>query len=112
MLVDDIQSEMVNQLGPQVECHELFPKNINAGFMEIVSRTEIKLRVYERGAGWTLACGTGACGAMAVAHQWGLVDDEVTVHLPGGALNIKWDGQGDVMMTGPATRVFEGRIQV
>ncbi len=112
MLVDDIQSEMVNQLGPQIECHELFPKNINAGFMQIISRNEIKLRVYERGAGWTLACGTGACGAMVVAHQWGLVDDEVTVHLPGGALNIKWDGQGDVMMTGPATRVFEGRIQV
>jgi diaminopimelate epimerase len=112
MLVDDIQSEMVNQLGPQIECHELFPKNVNAGFMEIISRTEIKLRVYERGAGWTLACGTGACGAMVVAHQWGLVDDDVIVHLPGGKLNIKWDGQGDVMMIGPATRVFEGRIQV
>ncbi|OUR69374.1 diaminopimelate epimerase, partial [Bermanella sp. 47_1433_sub80_T6] len=110
--VEDIHSEMVSQLGPQVECHEVFPKNVNAGFMEIVNRSEMKLRVYERGAGWTLACGTGACAAMVTAHQWGLVDDEVKVHLPGGALTIKWDGQGDVMMTGPATRVFEGRIQV
>jgi len=112
MQVEDIHSEMVNQLGPQVECHEVFPKNVNAGFMEIVNRNEMKLRVYERGAGWTLACGTGACAAMVTAHQWGLVDDEVKVQLPGGELTIKWDGQGDVMMTGPATRVFEGRIQV
>ncbi|MEY8247596.1 MAG: diaminopimelate epimerase [Bermanella sp.] len=112
MLVDDIHSEIVNQLGPQVECHGLFPKNVNAGFMQVVSRSEIKLRVFERGAGWTLACGTGACAAMVTAHRWGLVDDDVLVHLPGGSLNIRWDGQGDVLMTGPATRVFEGRIQV
>ncbi|MFT6153613.1 MAG: diaminopimelate epimerase [Bermanella sp.] len=112
MLVDDVTSEMVSQLGPEIENHEVFPKNVNAGFMQVDSRTEITLRVYERGAGWTLACGTGACGAMVTAHKWGLVDDEVKVNLPGGSLIIKWDGEGDVIMTGPATRVFEGRIAV
>ena len=112
MLVDDIESELVNQLGPEVESHEVFPKRVNAGFMQIENRNEIKLRVYERGAGWTLACGTGACAAMVVAHKLGLVNDEVTVTLPGGDLTISWDGEGDVIMTGPADRVFEGRIQV
>ena len=112
MQVDDLHGQLVNQLGPELEKHEQFPKRVNAGFMQILSRTEIDLRVYERGAGWTLACGTGACAAMVIAHQWGLVDNEVTVKLPGGSLTICWDGKGDVMMKGPATRVFEGRIQV
>jgi len=78
----------------------------------VASRSELNLRVYERGAGWTLACGTGACAAMVIAHKWGLVDDEVQVNLPGGTLTIQWDGQGDVIMKGPAERVLEGRIQV
>lgn len=112
MLVDDVHDALVNQLGPHVESHETFPKRVNAGFMSVKNRGELDLRVYERGAGWTLACGTGACAAMVVAHQWGLVDDEVQVHLPGGTLTIQWDGQGDVIMKGPAERVFEGRIQV
>lgn len=112
MLVDDVEGEIVNQLGPEIENHDVFPKNVNAGFMQVDSRTEITLRVYERGAGWTLACGTGACGAMVTAHKWGLVDKEVKVNLPGGSLMVKWDGEGDVIMTGPATRVFEGRIAV
>jgi diaminopimelate epimerase len=112
MQVDDVQSDIVNQLGPELESHAAFPKRINAGFMQVVSPTEINLRVYERGAGWTLACGTGACAAMVTAHKWGLVEDEVKVNLPGGSLMIRWDGQGDVVMTGPATRVFEGRIAV
>ncbi len=112
MLVEDLQSEMVNQLGPEIEGHSVFPKRVNAGFMQIENRTEMNLRVYERGAGWTLACGTGACAAMVTAHKWGLVDDEVKVNLPGGSLTIKWDGQGDVIMTGPASKVYEGRIQV
>lgn len=112
MLVDDLHSQLVNQLGPELEKHEQFPKRVNAGFMQIINRHEIELRVYERGAGWTLACGTGACAAMVVAHQWGLVDNDVQVTLPGGKLTVCWDGKGDVMMKGPATRVFEGRIQV
>lgn len=112
MQVDDLDSELVNQLGPEVENHDVFPKRVNAGFMQIVSRNEINLRVYERGAGWTLACGTGACAAMVIAHKWGLVDDDVQVNLPGGTLTIQWDGEGDVIMKGPAERVFEGRIQV
>lgn len=112
MQVDNLESELVNQLGPEIEKHPLFTKRVNAGFMQIVNRGEINLRVYERGAGWTLACGTGACAAMVTAHKWGLVDDEVIVNLPGGALTINWDGEGDVKMTGPAMRVFEGRIQV
>ncbi|EAT13046.1 diaminopimelate epimerase [Bermanella marisrubri] len=112
MVVDDIHSELVNQLGPQLEGHEQFPKRVNAGFMQIKNRNEMDLRVYERGAGWTLACGTGACAAVAVAHKWGLVDDEVKVNLPGGALTIRWDGEGDVIMKGPVVRVFDGRLQV
>jgi len=112
MLVDDVHDALVNQLGPHVESHETFPKRVNAGFMSVKNRGELDLRVYERGAGWTLACGTGACAAMVVAHQWGLVDDEVQVHWPGGTLTIQWDGLGDVIMKGPAERVFEGRIQV
>lgn len=112
MQVEDIHSDMVNQLGPEIENHEQFPKRVNAGFMQIKNRHEMDLRVYERGAGWTLACGTGACAAMVTAHKWGLVDDEVQVNLPGGSLTISWDGEGDVVMKGPAERVFEGRIQV
>lgn len=112
MQVDDLDGELVNQLGPELESHEVFPKRVNVGFMEIENRGAMKLRVYERGAGWTLACGTGACAAMVTAHKWGLVDDEVVVSLPGGDLTISWDGEGDVIMKGPAERVFEGRIQV
>lgn len=112
MQVDDVHSETVNQLGPLMENHEFFPNRVNAGFMRIVDRGEIELRVYERGAGWTLACGTGACAAMVTAHLWGLVDDEIQVKLPGGHLTISWSGEGDVMMKGPADRVFDGRIQV
>ncbi len=112
VLVDDITSELVNQLGPELENHESFNKRVNVGFMEIENRGKMKLRVFERGAGWTLACGTGACAAMVTAHSWGLVDDEVIVSLPGGDLVISWDGKGDVMMKGPATKVYEGRIQL
>lgn len=112
VVVDDLQSEIVNQLGPEIEKHADFSKRVNAGFMQILNRGEMDLRVYERGAGWTLACGTGACAAMVTAHKWGLVDDEVKVNLPGGSLTVKWDGQGDVVMTGPTAKVYEGRIQV
>lgn len=112
ILVDDVNSELVNQLGPKLENHPLFPERVNVGFMQIDNRGEITLRVYERGAGWTLACGTGACAAMAMARDWNLVDDVARVHLPGGTLTIRWPGEGPVFMKGPATRVFEGRIPV
>lgn len=109
--VDDIDAAPLLTLGPQIENHPHFPQRVNAGFMQIVSRTTIRLRVYERGAGETQACGTGACAAMAVAHRWGLVDDAVVVDLPGGRLLIRWvGGDAPVWMTGPAETVFEGSI--
>lgn len=111
LLVDDVDSAPVAELGPLLENHSQFPERANAGFMQVVSRDQIRLRVFERGAGETLACGTGACAAMAVAHQWGMVDDEVFVDLPGGRLLIRWPGgDASVMMTGPAESVFEGTI--
>ncbi len=111
LLVDDIDTAPVTTLGPRITEHTQFPKQVNAGFMQIIDRGHIKLRVHERGVGETLACGTGACGAVAVGIQWGLLDQQVKVDLPGGRLTIEWRG-GDhpVMMTGPATHVFEGCI--
>lgn len=111
MIVDDVESAPVETLGPLLEQHEHFPRKANIGFMEIVNRAHIKLRVYERGAGETLACGTGACAAAVAAKLLGLTDDTVTVTLPGGDLSIHWEG-GDtnVLMTGPATTVFEGQF--
>lgn len=110
--VDNIDNAPISDLGPIIESHEDFPKRVNAGFMQIMSRDEIKLRVYERGAGETLACGTGACAAVAAGHQWGLLSDEVKVALRGGQLSIHWAGPGKPMlMTGPATHVFDGEIE-
>ena len=111
--VDDVASAPVATLGPAVESHPRFPNRVNAGFMAIRSRDEIDLRVYERGAGETLACGSGACAAVVCGILQGKLDRQVTVNLPGGALTIEWDGDGSpVMMTGPATTVFQGRIRV
>lgn len=111
MQVDDIDSAPVAQLGPQIESHTRFPQRVNAGFMQVIDRTHIRLRVYERGAGETLACGTGACAAVVVGRQQGWLDDKVTVTLPGGDLQIRWNGNGEaVMMTGPAVSVFEGKM--
>lgn len=112
VLVDDIDTADVDTLGPLLENHEQFPNRVNVGFMQIISRTEARLRVYERGAAETLACGTGACAAMVAGHLQGLFDDAVKIHLPGGTLDIQWNGKSSVMMTGPATSVFEGQIQV
>jgi len=110
-LVEDSVSANVDTLGPLIESHQQFPERVNAGFMQIVDRTNIKLRVYERGSGETLACGTGACAAVVVGIQQGLLDNEVNVSLPGGDLNIVWSGEGEsVWMTGPATNVFDGEI--
>ncbi|MDP2573022.1 diaminopimelate epimerase [Vibrio penaeicida] len=110
-VVDDISKADVDNLGPLLESHERFPERVNAGFMQVVSRNEVNLRVYERGAGETQACGSGACGAVAVGIVQGLLDEEVTVHLPGGDLKIRWQGPGKPLyMTGPATHVFDGQL--
>ena len=110
-IVDDVDTAPVETLGPLIEKHELFPQKVNAGFMQLVSRNEIKLRVFERGVGETLACGTGACAAVVAGQLRGLLDNEVSVHLPGGTLLINWGGEGQSLkMTGPCSKVYEGRI--
>ncbi|POF57807.1 diaminopimelate epimerase, partial [Vibrio vulnificus] len=110
-VVDDVDSAEVETLGPLLESHERFPERVNAGFMQVVNREQIRLRVYERGAGETQACGSGACGAVAVGILQGLLDENVTVSLPGGDLHIHWQGPGKPLyMTGPATHVFDGQL--
>lgn len=112
-VVDDISTAPVALWGPQVESHERFPRRVNAGFMQIVSRTEINLRVYERGCGETLACGTGACAAVVAGRLRNLLDATVTVNLPGGRLTIEWQGEGhSVRMSGPAISVFHGQVKI
>ncbi|MDG3086689.1 diaminopimelate epimerase [Vibrio hannami] len=109
--VDDVDTTDVDTLGPLLESHERFPERVNAGFMQIVNRNDIRLRVYERGAGETQACGSGACGAVAVGIVQGNLDSEVAVHLPGGDLTIRWEGPGHPLyMTGPVAHVFDGQI--
>lgn len=113
LVVNKVDSAPVEELGPMIESHERFPKRVNAGFMQIVSPGEINLRVYERGAGETLACGTGACAAVVAGRLRQLLDDEVKVNLPGGSLTIAWPGAGEpVIMTGPATTVFHGQVKI
>ena len=111
--VDDIAATDVELLGPRIENHPRFPNRVNAGFMQTVSKDAIKLRVYERGVGETLACGTGACAAVVAGQIQGWLNDKVTVSLPGGELVIRWQG-GDnpLYMTGPAAHVFEGNIEL
>jgi diaminopimelate epimerase len=110
--VPDADTAPVTTQGPQIENHPRFPKRVNAGFMQVVSRSRIRLRVWERGAGETLACGTGACAAVVAGIRLGRLDARVDVETRGGVLTIEWDGQGPVMMTGPAVTVFEGEIEV
>jgi len=113
LLVDDIQLAPVATLGPAIESHEQFPARVNVGFMQINQRNDIHLRVFERGAGETLACGSGACAAVVSGIELGLLDNEVTTHLIGGDLNIKWAGkEHPVIMTGPAKSVYTGAIQL
>jgi diaminopimelate epimerase len=110
-LVDCVADFDVQGLGPLVERHPAFPRRVNAGFMEVVNRKEIRVRVFERGVGETTACGTGACAAVVAGRLRQLLDAEVKVQLPGGTLSIEWAGEGQpVMMTGPATSVFHGQI--
>ena len=111
--VADVERAPVVTQGALIEHHPLFPKRVNAGYMQIVDRHHIKLRVYERGAGETLSCGTGACAAVVAGIRRGLLDDPVQVATKGGVLNIAWGGEGTpVMMTGPAITVYEGEINI
>ncbi|HHF3223176.1 TPA: diaminopimelate epimerase [Vibrio diabolicus] len=110
-VVDDVDTADVDTLGPLLESHERFPERVNAGFMQVVSRDHIRLRVYERGAGETQACGSGACAAVAVGILQGLLNEHVKVSLPGGELRIAWQGPGKpLFMTGPTTHVFDGQL--
>lgn len=111
--VDDVDTAPVSKEGPLIENHACFPRRVNAGFMQVVDRQRIRLRVFERGAGETLACGTGACAAVVAGIQLGLLDSPVAVATRGGELSITWDGeQRPVMLTGPAVSVFEGTIDI
>lgn len=111
MQVHDIKTAQVASLGPQLESHAIFPERANIGFMQIINPNYIKLRVYERGAGETLACGSGACAAVVIGIEQHLLAHEVLVELPGGNLNIRWAGRGEpVFMTGTATSVYDGTI--
>ena len=113
-LVDDVDTAPVLQLGPLIERHARFAKRVNAGFMQVVDRSHVRLRVYERGAGETLACGTGACAAVVAGIRLNLLDSKVDVQTRGGVLTIQWSGALDapVLMTGPATTVFESDIDI
>ena len=112
-LVDTVAGAPVEELGPLIEQHPDFPEQVNAGFMQVVHPGEIHLRVFERGVGETQACGSGACAAVVAGRLLGLLEEQVSVHLVGGDLEIAWAGESHpVMMTGPATRVFEGSIRL
>lgn len=111
--VTDVDLAPVNHLGPLLERHERFPNRANISFMQVVARNRIRLRVFERGVGETTACGTGACAAVAIGRLWGLLEPQVTVELPGGDLQIRWEGAGlPVWMTGEAVTAFEGTVQI
>jgi diaminopimelate epimerase len=116
-VVQDVQTAPVHAVGEWMQTHPAFPRRINAGFMQILNRNQIKLRVYERGAGETLACGTGACAAVVAGIRLGLLDSKVDVHTRGGLLTIEWpfatEGlQAKVLLTGPAVTVFEGVVDI
>jgi diaminopimelate epimerase len=111
--VDSVDAAPVGTLGPLIECHPRFPQRVNVGFMQVCSPEHIRLRVFERGTGETLACGSGACGAVVVGQIQGLLGRRVRVSLPGGDLMIEWGGGTEpVWMSGPATTVYEGKISL
>ena len=111
--VPDVKAAPLERFGPSIEHHPCFPQGVNVGFMQIVGRGSIRLRVFERGVGETLACGTGACGAVAVGRRHGLLDEDVQVELPGGTAMISWPAHtGHMWLTGPATTVFTGSIDI
>jgi len=111
--VNDVQQVDVERIGPLVETHKRFPERVNAGFAQFVNRSEINLRVFERGVGETLACGTGACAAVVVGISQSKLDREVVVHLAGGDLQVRWsDNNAQIEMIGPSETVFEGRLEL
>lgn len=111
--VEDVDTAPVHSLGPKLELHPRFPKRVNVGFLQVIDRQHAKLRVWERGAGETQACGTGACAAAVAAISQGWMDSPVQIDLPGGRLALEWAGPGQpVMMTGPAVRVYEGQVRL
>lgn len=111
--VDDVDTAPVDVLGPLLERHERFPEGVNVGFMQVLSPTHIKLRVFERGAGETLACGSGACAAVVIGQSQMKLGNEVQVDLPGGSLKVRWQGRDQVVkMTGPVEHVFDGTISI
>jgi diaminopimelate epimerase len=113
LTVESVDGAPVATLGPAIERHPRFPRRVNAGFLEIVDRTHLKLRVYERGAGETLACGTGACAAAAIARRRGLIEPQVRVEVRGGELRVNWAGRGEhIWLSGPAEVSFEGHVEV
>ena len=113
LLVDDVDFAPVDVLGPRLESHAVFPERVNVGFMQVMDAHNARLRVFERGSGETLACGSGACAAVVVGIEQGLLLSPVKVELPGGTLSIAWQGRGfPVFMTGPAVKVFEGAIDL
>jgi diaminopimelate epimerase len=112
-VVDDVDAAPVTTQGPLIENHARFPRRVNAGFLQVVDRANVRLRVWERGAGETLACGTGACAAVVAGIRLGMLDRRVDVQTRGGVLTIEWDGgQSPVLMTGPAVTVYEGEINL
>lgn len=111
--VNDVKTAPVAELGRELECHPVFPERANIGFMQVVDRQHIKLRVFERGTAETLACGSGACAATVIGIEHNLLDHEVFVELPGGELKISWAGRGEpAFMTGPAVSVFDGTLDL
>ena len=110
LMVKDVETAEVDQVGPLIENHPRFPNRTNVGFVEPCTRSKIRLRVWERGVGETLACGTGACAATVACRRLGLVDDEIEVELPGGIAKAMWTGAGSVFLSGPADTVYEGRF--
>ncbi len=113
IMVENVDSAAVESIGPALESHPFFPQKVNVGFIQIMNRNSFKLRVYERGVGETKACGSGACAAMAAAHQLDLIDSSATAFLTGGQLQLDWQGEGKpVMMTGNTAQVYEGKISI
>ena len=111
--VDSVDGAPVGELGPRIECHSRFPNRVNVGFMEVCGEARVRLRVWERGAGETQACGTNACASVVSGRLRGWLGERVAVELPGGRLVISWRGEGEpVWMTGPAVQVFEGEIEI
>jgi len=112
IFTDDLAEIPLDKLGPAIETHPAFPRKTNVEFAKVLSRDEVRVRVWERGAGITLACGTGACATLVAGVLNGLLDRKATVHLPGGDLLIEWLERGEVLMTGPAREVFSGEIEL